>query len=192
MYQYCDCNRIQVFKGAIGDCLQKHFCYSGWNSLHILIAIIKLSGLNLFIYSVEGLGPRNVCPSVLIVFPTCLSMYVLAYLCAPWSRKHDTSSARSHTLCRQRQANINKPIFLPGIGYCSTFTNCAIKFSPRWMTHVVASHPCIFCMFCLVNTQITSSLEKSYVHELCSDWHAPYTVFIAPYSLSRENLLRFI
>ncbi len=47
----------------------------------------------------------------------------------------------------------------------------------------------------LVNThliQIISSLEESYVHELCSDWHAPYTVFIAPYSLSRENPLKFI
>ncbi len=31
----------------------------------------------------------------------------------------------------------------------------------------------------------------SYVHELCSDWHAPYTVFIAPYSLCRGNLLKF-
>ncbi len=189
MYQYCDCNRIQVFKGAIGDCLQKHFCYSGWNSLHILIAIIKLSGLNLFIYSVEDLGPRNVRPSVLIVFPTCISIPLRTLI------NHNTSSARSRTLCRQRQENINNPIFLPGVGYGSTFTKCAIKFSHRWMTHVVAVHPCIFCMSRLVNThliQITSSLEKSYVHELCSDWHAPYTVFIAPYSLSRENLLKFI
>ncbi len=54
---------------------------------------------------------------------------------------------------------------------------------------------CICCMSCQVNThqiQITSSLEESYVQELCSDWHAPYTVFIAPYSLSKENLLKFL
>ncbi len=35
--------------------------------------------------------------------------------------------------------------------------------------------------------QIISSLEVRSVHELCSDWHAPYTVSIAPYSLSRGN-----
>ncbi len=29
------------------------------------------------------------------------------------------------------------------------------------------------------------------VHELCSDWHAPYTRSIAPYSLSRGNPLKF-
>ena len=39
--------------------------------------------------------------------------------------------------------------------------------------------------------QIISSLEVSSVHELCSHWHGPYTVFIAPYSLSRGNLLKF-
>ncbi len=29
------------------------------------------------------------------------------------------------------------------------------------------------------------------MHELCSDWHAPYTGSIAPYSLSRGNPLKF-
>ncbi len=29
------------------------------------------------------------------------------------------------------------------------------------------------------------------MHELCSDWHAPYTWSIAPYSLSRGNPLKF-
>ncbi len=49
-------------------------------------------------------------------------------------------------------------------------------------------------MSLLVNSliQITSSLEESYVHELCSDWYDPYTVFTAPYSLSRGNTLKFI
>ncbi len=72
---------------------------------------------------VEGVGPRNVRPnqnarsSVLIGFPTCLSTYVFAYLRAPCSRRHDMSSVHSRTLCRQQewQANINNPIFLPGI-----------------------------------------------------------------------------
>ncbi len=57
-------------------------------SLHILIAIIKLSGLSgiyLYLYSVEGVGPRHIRPiktlgpSILIVFPTFLSMYIFAY-----------------------------------------------------------------------------------------------------------------
>ncbi len=39
--------------------------------------------------------------------------------------------------------------------------------------------------------QIISSLEVRSVHELCSDWHAPYTVSIAPCSLSRVNPLKF-
>ncbi len=42
----------------------------------------------------------------------------------------------------------------------------------------------------LVNThliQIISSLEESYVHELCSNWGAPYTVSIAPPANTRHN-----
>ncbi len=39
--------------------------------------------------------------------------------------------------------------------------------------------------------QIISLLEVPSMHELCSDWHAPYTGSIAPYSLSRGNLLKF-
>ncbi len=39
--------------------------------------------------------------------------------------------------------------------------------------------------------QIISLLEVRSVHELCSDWHAPYTGSIAPYSLSRGNPLKF-
>ncbi len=38
---------------------------------------------------------------------------------------------------------------------------------------------------------IISLLEVRFVHELCSDWHAPYTEFIAPYSMSRWNPLKF-
>ncbi len=39
--------------------------------------------------------------------------------------------------------------------------------------------------------QIISLLEVRSMHELCSDWHAPYTGLIAPYSLSRGNPLKF-
>ncbi len=39
--------------------------------------------------------------------------------------------------------------------------------------------------------QIISLLEVRSMHELCSDWHAPYTGSIAPYSLSRGNPLKF-
>ncbi len=50
-------------------------------------------------------------------------------------------------------------------------------------------------MSLFVNTpdsdSLISSLEVCSVHELCSDWHASYTVSIAPYSLSRGNPLKF-
>ncbi len=39
--------------------------------------------------------------------------------------------------------------------------------------------------------QIISLLDVCSMHELCSDWHAPYTGSIAPYSLSRGNPLKF-
>ncbi len=39
--------------------------------------------------------------------------------------------------------------------------------------------------------QIISLLELRSMHELCSDWHAPHTGSIAPYSLSRGNPLKF-
>ncbi len=80
--------------------------------------------LSVFIYSVEGVGQIHVCPiktigsSILIVFPTCLSTCVFAYLCAPGSRRQDTSSVRSRMLLqteREWQANFKNPIFLPGI-----------------------------------------------------------------------------
>ncbi len=39
--------------------------------------------------------------------------------------------------------------------------------------------------------KIISLLEVRSMHELCSDWYAPYTGSIAPYSLSRGNPLKF-
>ncbi len=55
------------------------------------------------------------------------------------------------------------------------------------------THTQIFCMSLLVThlIQITSSLEESYVHELCSDVYDHYSGSIAPYCLSRGNQLKF-
>ncbi len=163
-----------------------------------------------FIYCVEGVGPRNVRPiktlgpSILIVFPACLSTYVLAYLWADTIRLHQCVYACCAD--RARMAGKHQPD-LP-FWYCSTFTNCAITFSHRWMNAVAQRFPIpvlapppppppppLPILHVSLNThliQITSSLEESYVHELCSDWHAPFTVSIAPYSLSRGNPLKFI
>ncbi len=144
-------------------------CYSGWKSLHILIAIIKLSGLNVFICiyifcrrcrTKKCSSNQNAWSERFNWLPTCLSTYVLAYLCAPCSRRQDSSS-RVHVRCadRARMADKHQQPDLPS-WYCSTFTNCAIKFSHWWMTHDVARRfpipvpppLCIFCMSRLVNT----------------------------------------
>ncbi len=45
------------FEGSVGDLVQKKIYYAGWKSLHIPIAITKLSDLNVFILSVEGVVP---------------------------------------------------------------------------------------------------------------------------------------
>ncbi len=97
--------------------------------------------LSVFIYSVEGVGQRNVRPiktlgsSVLIVSPTCLLTCEFAYLCAPGSRRQDTSSVRSRTPLQTEREWLQKPD-LPS-WFCSTFTNCTITFSHRGMTHNV-------------------------------------------------------
>ncbi len=41
----------------LGDLVQKH--YAGWKFLHMSIALIKLSGVNVFISSVEGVGSKQ-------------------------------------------------------------------------------------------------------------------------------------
>ena len=78
-----------------------------------------------------------------------------------WSEKRQTTSATLH----QR---FSIPVLAPP---SSAYFACL-----SLLTHLI---------------QIISSLEVSSVHELCSHWHGPYTVFIAPYSLSRGNLLKF-
>ncbi len=64
---------------------------------------------------------------------------------------------------------------------------------PRFSIPVLAPCSEYFAYLSLLThlIQIISSLEVRSVHELCSDWHAPYTVSIAPYSPSRGNPLKF-
>ncbi len=66
-------------------------------SLDIPIAITKVSGVNLYVFTsfVEGAGQK--CPSNHIPQPVIVC---IAYLCAPCSRRHDTSSACSLHYCR--------------------------------------------------------------------------------------------
>ncbi len=70
-------------------------------------------------------------------------------------------------------------------------TNAAIlNSSPR--TPQPPRSACLACLSKLTHLiQIFCLLEVRSVHELCSDWHAPYTRSIAPYSLSRGNPLKF-
>ncbi len=73
------------------------------------------------------------------------------------------------------------------LNFCWTLLNKLVKSA------VLNSSPrvpplCIFCMSLFVNTPDS---DHQLVHELCSDWHDPYTVFIALYSLSRGNPLKF-
>ncbi len=132
------CTFIVIVKGAVGDCLQNCFCYAGWKSLHIPIAIIQLSGLNVFIYSVEGVGPRNVnpirmfVPSILIDFPTCLSTCVGIPLRTLFAQTGYVISTFTYVMQTERecQANINNLTFL-------LVTNSTIKFSQRLMTYDV-------------------------------------------------------
>ncbi len=83
------------FKGRLGDLVKKKMCCL---LKVILIANPKLSGLHLFISSVEGIGPCNVHPIIFlgprnsIGCPTCLSACAFAYLHASCSCRHDTAS----------------------------------------------------------------------------------------------------
>ncbi len=123
------------------------FCYACWKSLHIPIAIIKLSGLNVFICIYIFCGrrrtkkcssnqnarserfkwvsylPVNVCISIPLSTLFAQTGYVI--------------SAFTHAIAdRARMADKHQQPDLPS-WYCSTFTNCTIKFSHRWMTHDV-------------------------------------------------------
>ncbi len=94
------------------------FCYAGWKSLHIPIAIIKLSGLNVFIYSVEGVGPRNVwteCFDWLSYLP--VNICICIPLLTRFAQTGYVISAFTYAMQTEleRQANINNLTFLPGI-----------------------------------------------------------------------------
>ncbi len=98
-------------------------------------------------YSVKGVGPRNVrpiktlVPSVLIGFPTCLSTCDFAYLCADrihHQRVHVRYADRARMASKHQQPDLLS-------WYCSTFTNCTMKFfSP------VNNTWCIIVMLSLV------------------------------------------
>ncbi len=69
-----------------------------------------------------------------------------------------------------------------------------LNLAQRFSIPVLAPPALHICMSLFVKhlIQIISLLEVRSMHELCSDWHAPYTGSIAPYSLSRGNPLKFI
>ncbi len=80
----------------------------------------------------------------------------------------------------------------------STLTESSFLFDHCLIPEVLNSSPraprsayfaCLSLLTHLI--QIISLLEVRSMHELCSDWHAPYTGSIAPYSLSRGNPLKF-
>ncbi len=84
---------------------------------------------------------------------------------------------RDNSLCRWRSA-------LPCI-YSLLKAHIECNYGHLAMPAVFNSSPCpppyIFCMSLSLLThlfQIISSLEVRSVHELCSDWHAPYTLSI--------------
>ncbi len=139
-------------KGAIGNCLQKHFCYARWKSLHIPIAIIKLS-----------------------------------------KARHRTKKCSSNQNARFERFNCLS--YLPVIVcICTPLRTLFIQTG-----YIIAQQPPLsslsqyFARPRLVNTPESDNqlIEENNVHELCSDWHPPYTVFFAPYSLSRGNPLKF-
>ncbi len=93
-------------KGRVGDLVQKHFFYACWKSLHISIALIKLSGLNVFISSVEGIGPKQLLPEHYDRLSCLPVKYVFAHFCAPCLHRHDMSSACSSENERRYRCNI--------------------------------------------------------------------------------------
>ncbi len=73
------------------------FCYAGWESLHISIALVKFSGLNVFICIACGrrrtqktLSNKNVRSKHYDRLPCLPVKYVFAYLCTPCLCRHDT------------------------------------------------------------------------------------------------------
>ncbi len=102
------------------------FCYSGLKSLHILIAIIKLSGLNVFIciYIFCGRCRTKKCSSNQNArserFNCLFYLSVNVCICIPlrilFAQTRYVISAFTHAVQTEGewQTNINNPIFLPG------------------------------------------------------------------------------
>ncbi len=61
-----------------------------------------------------------------------------------------------------------------------------VWLNQRFSIPVLAPRSAYFACLSLLTPliQIISLLEVRSMHELCSDWHAPYTVSIAPYTVS--------
>ncbi len=103
------------------------FCYAGWKPLHIPIAIIKLSGLNVFIciYIFCERRTTKKCLSNQNARSECFNCFsylpVNICICIPlrtlFAQTGYVISAFTHAEQTERewQANINNPILLPGI-----------------------------------------------------------------------------
>ncbi len=106
---------------------RNNFCNAGWKSLHILLAIIKLSGLNVFIciYRFCGRHRTNKCSSKqnacserfdwLSYLP--VNMCISISLHTRFTQTGWIISEFTHVVQTKRewQTNINNLIFLPGI-----------------------------------------------------------------------------
>ncbi len=132
------------------------FCYSGWKSLHIPIAIIKSSGLNVFIciYTFCGRRGTKKCSSNQNArserFNWLSYLPVNVYICIPMRTRFAQTgyviSAITHAVQteRERQANIKNH---PGIVALLLTVSPAVPNSSP-----CAPRLCIFCMSLLVNT----------------------------------------
>ncbi len=99
----------------------------------------------------------------------CVKFGVITLTLSYWSLEVQHGTLWQRTLWESEKKNC-----------CST--SAVLNSSPRAPRS--AYFACLSLLTHLI--QIISLLEVRSMHELCSDWHAPYTGSIAPYSLSRE------
>ncbi len=98
--------------------------------------------------------------------------------------QHSSKYIHIHTGLKQHEGEQMMTNFHPG---------CAIPLRQRFSIPVLAPPRSAYfaCLSLLTHLiQIISLLEVRSMHELCSDWHAPYTVSIAPYTGSIASLHR--
>ncbi len=125
------------------------FCYAGWKSLHILIAIIKLSGLNIFIHFMciyifcerrrtkkcsSNQNARNEA-----FLPAC--QHVILHTSAQTGYIISAFTFATQTE-QEWQANINNLIFFPGI--------LVLLLTVLWIFSPVNNTWCIVVMLSLV------------------------------------------